>query len=189
MEQVEEPQQETFIVAENEVVLREAVPAAEAENKAAEEVQKKPAQRKRAKKSTSGEQYLFALFSCAEWISEEYKELAKSHAGQSELLKELYMCACDNVEWEKAEEALEHTPPEHALHAIRQKKIEEDVLKERTDEMEGVIRRTAELEKQMENVTRTIEELADHLQGLPAAFPESGITETAGMQHVPESGT
>lgn len=67
----------------------------------------------------TGGQYLAALMKCADWISMDYKSLAAENMADVELLKELYMCACDGVPVELAMGARREGNPQAALHFVR----------------------------------------------------------------------
>ena len=48
-----------------------------------------------AKRVPSAQEYLYAMIRCAEWVSDDYKRLAEKNKEKLEILKELYICACD----------------------------------------------------------------------------------------------
>lgn len=155
--------------------------------------EKEQAPKKKVQKSTQGEQYLYALFACADWITEEYRALAEAQAGKKEVLKELYMCACDGVDVKKAEEALTRRAKENALRALRRKKMEEEALAGQSKNAEEMLKKTGELEGQISDIREFLNRMAEQMNGLEAAFPktdvpESGTGEETG-DDVPKSGT
>lgn len=79
-----------------------------AEVKEMEEGNKTPASKRNA--PGTGEQYLRALLKCADWVSAPYKQLAEKNRENPEVLKELYLCACDGVPIEAATEGAGEKP-------------------------------------------------------------------------------
>lgn len=125
-----------------------------------------------AKKApATGEQYLRALFVAAEWIPEEYRGLASGLT--QEVLRELYMCACEGVPEKKAKEALEKKNQEKALHHLRLKIIEEEALSESTLNLNDLMKRTEGFEKEIHDMAQTISQIAA-AQGptIQEVFPE-----------------
>ncbi len=158
------------------------------------------AEKKPGRKAATGEQYLYALFLRADWITEEYRSLAAPVEKQTEVLKELYMCACDGIPADKAEESLKHSPPEQALKALRLKRLEEEALCSCTGNLDSLAKKTERLEQEMENVAQTISQLAVHVPKMPDLFPEDKKKEDAKREvkteekakpekNVPKSGT
>lgn len=123
------------------------------------------------KAPATGEQYLRALFVVAEWIPEEYRGLASGLT--QEVLRELYLCACENVPAKKAKEALEKKNREKALHHLRLKKIEEEALSESTLNLNDLMKRTEGFEKEIHDMAQTISQIAA-AQGptIQEVFPE-----------------
>lgn len=109
----------------------------------------------------SGEQYLKALFVAADWIPAEYRELATGLSQAA--LRELYMCACDEVPYETAKAALEKKNQEQALHLVRLKKIEDEALSDSSQNLSELIKRTEGFEEQMRMISETVSQIA--LQG------------------------
>lgn len=140
--------------------------AEEAERKTESKTEKKP-----EKKRPTGEQYLYALFLCADWVPEEYRPLAASVEKRTEELKELYLCACDGIPAKKAKEALENKSPFPALKFLRMKKLEEEALSSCTGSLDLVAKKTEALEQEFAKMSSTLNQLTEHLPDMAALFP------------------
>ena len=132
--------------------------------------EKKPEQKRTA--PGTGEQYLFALIKCAGWVSKPYKQLAEKHRMNAEAVKELYLCACDGVPIEKAEEALTKNPPEGALRFLRHKHIESMTLGDYKEELSGIKQSTSTLEKEVRMMSETLTHIVNHVPNFDTMFPE-----------------
>lgn len=159
------------------------------------EAEKKEIPEKRSSPNT-GEQYLIALIKCADWVARPYKQLCEKHRMNIEVLKELYLCACDGVPIEKALEAQEKEPLEGALRLLRQKHLENTAM----DNYKGSI---TTLKKEVEQMSAVLQHIADHVPDFDSMFPEkesegqepeklvlgSQKEQTLSEWDVPESGT
>ncbi len=132
----------------------------------------------------TGEQYLAALFQCADWIPVTYKELAVKNRANTEYLKELYLCACDGVPVEKAAEAQTKKPPEGALRFLRRKHVQEIATAEYRGELAEIRVTAAALEKEVLRMSETVDTIASHMQDMDGLFPDQGQSWT--MEREPE---
>lgn len=125
----------------------------------------------------TGEQYLFALIKCADWVERAYKQLADKNRANAEALKELYLCACDGVPAEKAAEALKKSPPEGALRFLRRKHIENLALGNYSEELSGIKKTTSTLEHDVKMMSDMLTHIASHVPNFDAMFPERPLGE------------
>lgn len=123
------------------------------------------------KRKGTGEQYLYALIRCAEWVDKPYKVLAEKNKTRPEVMKELYLCACDGVPIEKAIEAVEKNPPEGALRLIRRKYLENSAMDEYQEQITGIKKTTATLEKEVRQMSGMIKHIAEHVPDFDSMFP------------------
>lgn len=145
------------------------------------------------KRKGTGEQYLYALIKCAEWVSTPYKQLAEKNRASPEVMKELYLCACDGVPIEKAIEAQKKNPPEGALRLVRRKFLESTTTNEYQEQLTGIKETTATLEKEVQQMSGMLKHIVENVPDFEALFPKEvgeAEKETAQKQrNVPESGT
>lgn len=120
----------------------------------------------------TGEQYLDALIRCADWVPTPYKKLAALNKARPEVMKELYLCACDGIPAEKAEEAQEKRPPEGALRFLRRKYIQNETMGDYTEELTSIKATASYLEKEVKQMSETLQHIADHVPNFDAMFPE-----------------
>lgn len=120
----------------------------------------------------AGEQYLFALIKCADWVGKPYKQLAEKNRMNTEFLKQLYLCACDGIPIEEARAAQEKNPPEGALKFLRQKYLEESVVNSYQNELTDIKGTTAALEKEVKQMNGLLLHISDHVPDFDAMFPE-----------------
>lgn len=152
------------------------------------ETEKMEGQEKREKaerRKGTGEQYLYALIKCAEWVEDSYKQLAEKKRTRPEVMKELYMCACDGVPVEKAIEALEKNPPEGALKFVRRKYLQNAAMDEYQEQIAGIKQTTGTLEREVRQMSGMLKHIAEHVPDLDSLFPE----EVEIQENVPKSGT
>lgn len=135
-----------------------------------EEEKKSPETRRSA--PGTGEQYLLALIKCADWVGRPYKQLAEKNRTNTEALKELYLCACDGIPVEKAEEALKKNPPEGALRFLRRKHIENLALGNYSEELSGIKKTTSTLEHDVKTMSDMLTHIVSHVPDFDAMFPE-----------------
>lgn len=135
------------------------------------EEENRGAEQKRTAPGT-GEQYLAALIKCADWVARPYKQLAEKNRANTEVLKELYMCACDGVPAEKAIEAQKKNPPEGALRFLRRKHIETMALGNYSDELSGIREITSTLEREIRMMSDMLTHIVNHVPNFDAMFPE-----------------
>lgn len=102
----------------------------------------------------TGAQYLMALIKCAEWVSKEYKVLADGNKENIEVVKELYLCACDGVPIEKAVAAMKKNPPEGALRFVRQKYMENIAMGDYKEELSGIRNKADVLERDVMQMSK-----------------------------------
>lgn len=125
------------------------------------------------KKIPSAQEYLYAMIRCAEWVSDDYKKLAEKSKGNLEILKELYLCACDGVPVEKAQGALEKKrAPEKILYALRKKFLEEKFSEGYEEEIYGIRKKAAKLELDVKRMKEEVNDIAERMPTLESAFPE-----------------
>lgn len=101
--------------------------------KSGESQQAKKQERKKTE-SAKAEKYMAALIWFADWIPDGYKKLAVDNQGDIDILKGLYLCACDGVPVELAAEVLENDSPEefttvrmeHIAGSLPEKQILQD---------------------------------------------------------------
>lgn len=152
-----------------------------------EEEKKEPEKRRSA--PGTGEQYLIALIKCAEWVPRSYKQLAEKNKANPEILKELYLCACDGIPVEKAMEAMEKNPPEGALRFLRHKHIvnlsQGDYVAELTDIKET----TSTLERDVKQMYEVLNHIADHVPNFDGMFPEDGQEQQLSHENQPKAAT
>lgn len=152
------------------------------------ETEKVEGQEKREKaerRKGTGEQYLYALIKCAEWVEDTYKQLAEKNRAQPEIMKELYMCACDGVPVEKVIEALEKNPPEGALKFVRRKYLQSAAMEEYQEQIAGIKQTIGTLEREVKQMSGVFRHIAEHVPDLDSLFPE----EAEAQNSVPKSGT
>lgn len=123
------------------------------------------------KRKGTGEQYLFALIRCADWVEKSYKQLAEKNRANPEILKELYLCACDGVPVEKAIEALQKNPPEGALRFTRRKHLENVSMDEYQEQLSGIKKTTTALEKEVKQMSGMLQHIAEHVPDFDSMFP------------------
>lgn len=135
----------------------------------------------------TGEQYLMALFKCAEWIPAAYKQLAAAEENKrnTEALKELYLCACDGVPVEKAAEGIQKQPPEGVLRLVRQRHLESTMFADYRTELSELKQTASVLEQELREVSGTLAHIEGYVPGFDAMFPE--ISE-AGQEQQPVTG-
>lgn len=124
----------------------------------------------------TGEQYLVALIKCADWVAKPYKKLALTEKNRTniEVLKELYLCACDGVPVEKAIEAQKKIPPEGALRFVRRKHLEHETVEVQQQELAGIKKTTDVLEKEVKQMSAMLYHITEHVPNFDAMFPENG---------------
>lgn len=123
------------------------------------------------KRKGTGEQYLYALIRCAEWVDKPYKMLVEKNKTRPEVMKELYLCACDSVPVEKAIEAQEKNPPESALRFIRQKHLENTAMDEYQEQIAGIKRTTVTLEKEVRQMSGMLKHIVERVPDFDSMFP------------------
>lgn len=121
-----------------------------------------------------GRQYLYALLTCAEWVEEAYRQIARKNQKNREVLKELYMCACDDVPIEKVIEAQKQSHPEEALKFLRRKYMEDSTLDEYHKELTGIRKVTAGLEKEIGQMSGLLKHIAGNVSNFGIMFQEEG---------------
>lgn len=126
------------------------------------------------KRKGTGEQYLFALIRCADWVEKSYKQLAEKNRANPEILKELYLCACDGVPVEKAIEALQKNPPEGALRFTRRKHLENVSMDEYQEQLSGIKKTTTALEKEVKQMSGMLQHIVEHVPDFDSMFPGDG---------------
>ena len=149
------------------------------------------------KRKGTGEQYLYALIKCADWVSKPYKQLAEKNRARPDIMKELYMCACDGVPIEKAMEAQEKNPPEGALRLVRRKFLESETTNEYQEQLTGIKETTVTLEREVQQMSGMLKHIVENVTDFDALFPkEVGEVEKKIAQKqklvqkgVPKSGT
>ncbi len=149
------------------------------------------------KRKGTGEQYLYALIKCAEWVITPYKQLAEKNRASPEVMKELYLCACDGVPIEKAIEAQKKNPPEGALRLVRKKYLESTTTNEYQEQLIGIKETTATLEKEVQQMSGMLKHIVENVPDFDALFPkEVGEVEKEDVRkqnlvqkNVPKSGT
>lgn len=149
------------------------------------------------KRKGTGEQYLYALIKCADWVSKPYKQLAEKNRARPDIMKELYMCACDGVPIEKAMEAQEKNPPEGALRLVRRKFLESETTNEYQEQLTGIKETTVTLEREVQQMSGMLKHIVENVPDFDALFPkEVGEMEKKIAQKqklvqkgVPKSGT
>lgn len=125
------------------------------------------------RKRPGAEEYLYALIRCASWVSDAYKKLADESRDKTEILKELYLCACDGVPVEKAQGALEKKrSPEKVLHAVRRKYLEESFTTDYEDEIHGIRKKAATLERDVKKMKEEVNDIIERMPTFESAFPE-----------------
>lgn len=136
-----------------------------------------------AKKIPSAQEYLYAMIRCAEWVSDDYKKLAEKSKGNLEILKELYLCACDGLPIEKAQGALEKKrAPEKVLYALRKKFLEEKFSEGYEEEIHGIRKKAAKLELDVKRMKEEVNDIAERMPTLETAFPEQELQEIKPME-------
>ena len=118
------------------------------------------------------EKYLAALFWYADWIPEAYKKLAVDNQSNIDCLKELYLCACDDVPAEKAAEAMTKKPPEGALRFLRRKQLEDIALEDSKKELAALRKKTGAMEKEVAKMSEMVSNIAAYMQEEDDMFPE-----------------
>lgn len=103
--------------------------------------------------------YLAALIQYADWVPEDYKKLMTKNS-PVELLKELYLCACDNVPLKKVQEAQNGKDSVNALRKVRYEYLRELVEK-------GYEQELKELRKRITTAEAKIVEQEHKLQNVP----------------------
>lgn len=145
------------------------------------------------KRKGTGEQYLYALIKCADWVDKPYKQLAEKNRVRPEVLKELYLCACDGVPIEKAIEAQEKNPPEGALKFLRRKFLESAATSEYQEQITGIKLTTSTLEKEVRQMSGMLKHIAEHVPDFDSMFPKETQQmleqEIQSQEDVPKSGT
>ncbi len=145
------------------------------------------------KRKGTGEQYLYALIKCADWVDKPYKQLAEKNRARPEVLKELYLCACDGVPIEKAMEAQEKNPPEGALKFLRRKFLESAATNEYQEQLTGIKKTTSTLEKEVRQMSGMLKHIAEHVPDFDSMFPKESQQmleqEIQSQKDVPKSGT
>lgn len=142
-----------------------------------------------AKKIPSAQEYLYAMIRCAEWVSDDYKKLAEKNKEKLEILKELYLCACDGVPVEKVQGALEQKKSsDKMLHAIRKKCLEESLTTDYEKEISKIQKKAAALEKNVNQMKDEVKDIKERMPTLESAFPEQRDMEKAELEAVPISG-
>ena len=140
-----------------------------------------------AKKIPSAQEYLYAMIRCAEWVSDDYKKLAEKNKEKLEILKELYLCACDGVPVEKVQGALEQKKSsDKMLHAIRKKCLEESLTTDYEKEISTIQKKAAALEKNVNQMKDEVKDIKERMPTLESAFPEQ--RDKAEPKAVPISG-
>lgn len=130
------------------------------------------------KKRPGAGEYLYALIRCASWVPDEYKKLADESRDKTEILKELYLCACEGVPAEKAKEALgKKRTPEKVLHAIRRKYLEESLITDYEDEIYGIRKKASTLERDVKKMKEEVSDIIERMPTLESAFPNDTIEE------------
>ena len=101
-------------------------------------------------------QYLNATIQTAEWISKPYKNLAEANKNNPIIVRELYMCFADRVPADLLAIALQDNKPESALKRCRKNYIADSLQKEQTRELEKLSYRLADLEENINNITKIL---------------------------------
>lgn len=142
-----------------------------------------------AKRIPSAQEYLYAMIRCAEWVSDDYKRLAEKNKEKLEILKELYICACDGLPVEKVQGALEQKKqPEKMLHAIRKKYLEENLTADYENEIHAIRNKADALEKNVERMKDEVNDIIERMPTFESAFPEQReVKEKAESETVPIS--
>lgn len=143
-----------------------------------------------AKKIPSAQEYLYAMIRCAEWVSDDYKKLAEKNKEKLEILKELYLCACDGVPVEKVQGALDQKKSsDKMLHAIRKKCLEESLTTDYEKEISTIQKKAAALEKNVNQMKDEVKDIKERMPTLESAFPEQmDVKKKAEPEAVPISG-
>lgn len=132
-----------------------------------------------------GEQYLYALIRCARWVMPPYKQLAEKYREDTEILNELYMCACEEVPASQAEKALERDPQGGALKFLRHRMIQKNkkLQQEKAEAIKGTLAGQEVNLQEMPQMPQEIFQQAmyagEDVEGFAALFPEEG--EKAGL--------
>lgn len=129
----------------------------------------------------TGEQYLLALLRCADWVPGPFKHLAEQYKTNTEAVKELYMCACDDVPLNDIMETVEAQEPEKlalGLHVIRMKHLRSG----RSDhaEIKRVKEKAARLEREVKELSGLVRGITEQVPGFDAMFPDAGPGEEGG---------
>lgn len=111
-------------------------------------------------------QYLYATIRTAEWISEDYKNFAEKYKDSEEILKELYLCICDQVSLDVLELVELNESVADAFKQCRKKHLESDFLRKYTEEIKRIKRITTATEKEVKNMSGTIKQIADSIPAL-----------------------
>lgn len=142
------------------------------------ESQQAEKQERKKTESAKAEKYMAALIWFADWIPDGYKKLAVNNQGDVEILKGLYLCACDGVPVELAAEVLENDSAEE-LTAVRMEHIAGSLPEKQAQQDPG------------ENVpdSGTQEPEGQHLDATMYSELSEHIGHSDVKQNVPKSGT
>lgn len=144
--------------------------------------EEKKEQKKQQALPGTGEQYLLALLRCADWVPGPFKHLAEQYKTNMEAVKELYLCACDDVPLNDVEEIVEAQEPERlalGLHAIRMKHLRSG--RGEYAEIKRVKEKAARLEKEVKDLSDVVRGITEQVPGFDAMFPDAD-TEIPGVQ-------
>lgn len=145
--------------------------------------EEKKEQKKKQALPGTGEQYLLALLRCADWVPGPIKHLAEQYKTNMEAVKELYLCACDDVPLNDIEEIVEAQEPERlalGLHAIRMQHLRSG--RGEYAEIKRVKEKATRLEKEVKELSGLVRGITEQVTSFDAMFPDAGLGEEEGIK-------
>lgn len=118
----------------------------------------------------SAEQYLMTAFSRADWIQPEYKQLSTLCRENPLALRELYLCACDNVSIEAVRIAVSNEPMEENLKKVRSKHFEKIYLDMHQFYVNELTETVDALRKEVGTVSSAAKKFAETIPSLEELF-------------------
>lgn len=137
--------------------------------------------RKSIKKQAAGkENDIYTQLFMQEDIPEEYVKVAAKEE-RSPVLKELFLCAIENVPMEKVEIAMLKDPPEETLRLLRQKYSKSKEIRDIADEIHSIKEMFINFQKEQKKLLKMVTALKEDRGVFDTLFPEEQIGQGAAL--------
>ncbi len=113
---------------------------------------------------------LYAVITLADFVKEDYREIAKRYRDKPEVLKEILLCACDGVDPNTMQTVEQKLPVDQSFSYIRRKHWEKKLFNRYHEELESIMHTVNSIESGMRAVSGQISVIEDRVPTMEELF-------------------